>query len=188
MGLQFSEKKATQAAALFLSLSDRKLNYMVLVKDLYLTDRRALACWGRSVTNDRFYSMKLGPVLSHVLDLINEQPMPDESRYWSKFISPPSDYHVTLKEDPGTGQLSTAEEELIKATFKEYRSYQVRPFEFAKFLHSSLPEWEHLNGGRSPITIRSILLAAQKSTDEINEIENDLSGVSFVHSRFSAED
>ena len=67
----FDEKKATQAAACFLKLADGGLNYMVLIKDLYLADRQALAGWGRSITNDKYYSMKCGPVLSNVLDQIN---------------------------------------------------------------------------------------------------------------------
>ena len=68
----FDEKKATQAAACFLKLADGGLNYMVLIKDLpYLADRQALAGWGRSITNDKYYSMKCGPVLSNVLDQIH---------------------------------------------------------------------------------------------------------------------
>ena len=185
--LRFNEKKATQAAALFIRLAGNRLNYMVLIKYLYLADRKALTTWGRLITNDRFYSMKLGPVLSNVLDLINEERMPDEDSYWYRFISSPSDYKVTLNEDPGIGKLSIAEEELIRETFEKYRKYQDKQFDFAKVLHDELPEWEKLKYGRKLITIQSILLAAQTSDEEISQIEGELKEVNFVDSLLSAE-
>ena len=185
--LRFNEKKATQAAALFISLAGDRLNYMVLIKYLYLADRKALTTWGRLITNDRFYSMKLGPVLSNVLDLINEERMPDEDSYWYRFISSPSDYKVTLNEDPGIGKLSIAEEELIRETFEKYRKYQDKQFDFAKVLHDELPEWEKPKYGRKLITIQSILLAAQTSDEEISQIEGELKEVNFVDSLLSAE-
>lgn len=188
MDHEFNEKKATQAAAFFLRLAGGELNYMVLIKDLYLVDRQALAGWGRSVTGDRHYSMKLGPVLSNVLDLINNQPSPDESGYWSAHITPPSNYHVSLRDNPGTEKLSLAEEELIAEIYEEYESYQNRPFDFANYLHTCLPEWEPLTEGRKRISIRSILLAAHKETDEINEIEDELAHLSRVHSMFGVKD
>ena len=188
MNLEFSEKKATQAAAIFLRLAGNELNYMVLIKYLYLVDRKALAEWGRSVTNDRYFSMKLGPVLSNVLNLISEQPRPDESGYWSAHITPPSNYNVTLRDDPGTEKLSLAEEELIAETYGEYECYQTEPFDFATYLHTCLPEWEPLTEGRKPISIRSILLAAHKETEEINEIENELAHLSRVNAMFGVRD
>lgn len=134
MELRFSEKKATQAAALFLDLAGGQLNCMALIKDLYLADRESLNKWSRAITNDRFYSMKNGPVLSRVLNLIQEQPSPNEQRYWSRFISPPSEYRVTLIEKPERDQLSRAEEGLMRAIFEQYRDYQEKPFDFVVLL------------------------------------------------------
>ena len=70
MALIFNEKKATQAAARFLKLSGGTMNYMILIKDLYLLDRTALLNWGRLVTCDDIYEMKFGPVLSQIHDLM----------------------------------------------------------------------------------------------------------------------
>lgn len=188
MNLQFNEKKATQAAALFLKLADnRQLNYMVLIKDLYLADKEALSNWGRPITNDQYYSMKCGPVLSNVLDLIHEEPMPDETIFWAEYISPPSNYEVTLVKDPGLDLLSVAEENLIKSIFEKYKYYQTEPFKFVEYLHSSLPEWDRRTHGRSEITIRSMLLSAQKTPDEINDIENELVNIASVNSYFGIE-
>jgi len=75
----FNETKATQAAARFLHLADDHLNYMVLIKLLYLADREALVRWGRPITFDTYYTMKYGPMLSNVHDLITEMSLPEEN-------------------------------------------------------------------------------------------------------------
>lgn len=104
MRLPFDEEKATQIASKFIRLADGRLNYMVLIKLMYLVDREALLRWGSPVTFDDFYSMHKGPVLSHVLNLVTEMPEPD--RYWAKCISAPERWEVTIKTDPGNDQLN----------------------------------------------------------------------------------
>jgi uncharacterized phage-associated protein len=71
LNLSFDESKATEAAAFLLSRSDQTMNYMKLIKLLYLADREALIRWGRPISTDRYVSMKHGPVLSNVLNLIS---------------------------------------------------------------------------------------------------------------------
>src|SRR5678809_1346585 len=109
---KFNEEKATQAAAQFLALAGGRLNYMFLIKLLYMLDREALLRWGRPVTNDHYVSLKYGPVLSSVHDLITEMPLEGET-FSSKHISDPSHYIVQLNSNPGYAQLSEAEEDLI---------------------------------------------------------------------------
>ena len=75
------------------------MNYMKLIKLLYLMDREALIRWSRPVTGAKYYSMRLGPVLSEVRDLLTEPTMPGQEGYWAKHISPPSEYEVTLVQD-----------------------------------------------------------------------------------------
>lgn len=181
--VRFNEEKTTQAAALFLKLSGGRMNYMVLIKLLYLLDRRALLKWGRPVTGDDYYSMKLGPVLSEVLSLISEAPNPDKPGYWVAHISPPQSYEVELLEDPGDAQLSEAEESVIEAVFKKYGHFN--PFRLADFLHKLLPEWEELKSGRSPITYADILKAGNKSPAEIAAVERDLSSLAEVQQMFA---
>lgn len=102
MQLCFDETKTTQAAARFLRLAGGELNYMLLIKLLYLLDREALLRWGRPVSFDTFYSMSLGPVLSTVHDLITEPPVPQHESVWNKVISSPENYCVKLLKDLGT--------------------------------------------------------------------------------------
>ena len=70
MQTRFNQRKAAHAASVFLRLRGNKMSYLKLIKLLYLLDRTALERWERPVTGDRYVSMKLGPVLSNVRDLI----------------------------------------------------------------------------------------------------------------------
>jgi len=174
MQLPFNEVKATQAASRFLELAGGTLNYMVLIKLLYMLDRAAMFRWGRPVTFDEYYSMKNGPVLSAVHDLITEQCPPQESGYWSQHISEPSGYSVSLNSSPGDGSLSEAEEELIQSIFTEYKPYISKPFELVELLHKTLPEWTEITSGRVPLRHGDILRAANRSDVEVEAIEQEL--------------
>lgn len=183
MALIFNERKATQAAARFLELSGGSMNYMSLIKHLYLLDREALLRWGRLVSCDQFYEMKLGPVLSRVDNLITEMATAEESQFWTKFISVPSEWSVKLIGDAGKDELSEAEEELIEETHALYGHYA--PFDLADLLHKILPELKGIKTGRIPIKIRDILTAENKSEEEIEFIEKDLESISHVRTFFS---
>jgi uncharacterized phage-associated protein len=173
--LPFNEVKTTQAASRFLELAGGKLNYMVLIKLLYLLDRASLLKWRRPVTFDEYYSMKHGPVLSEVLSLITEMTPPFQRGYWAEHISAPSEWSVTLRAKAGDDALSEAEEELIQSVFEQYRPYFADdPFVLVKFLHDNLPEWTETQSGRVPILHRDILAAENKSEAEISAVVEEL--------------
>jgi Protein of unknown function (DUF4065) len=178
---QFDEAKATQAAARFLRHANGRMNYMVLIKLLYLLDRRSLLKWDRPSIFDDYFSMFDGPIVSQVHDLITEMPWPQELNLWIKFISAPSNYEVTLIGDPGNSQLSEAEEELIDELFAEYGREE--PFDLVDRLHKELPEWTPVERGeRARITVADILRAGKKSPEEIRAIEGELYSLQQVHS------
>jgi Protein of unknown function (DUF4065) len=176
----FNETKATQTAARFLHLASGRMNYMVLVKLLYLADREALLRWGRPMTFDTFYTMKLGPVLSNVLNLITEPSLPEEGRVWPQYISAPTQYEVELLKEAGDSELSEAEEELIDEIFAQFKDYISRPFPFADLLHDILPEVKRIESGRIPLEISDILRANHKSLMDIAAIEQELDGLAQV--------
>ena len=174
----FNEKKATQAAARFLILAKGKMNYMKLIKLLYLMDREALLRWARSVTNDEYYSMKFGPVLSEVHDLITEQPSPEQPTFWSRHISDPTHYEIELTKEPGDDELSEAEEDLIQEIHSQYGRYA--PFDLVKLLHQVLPEWKEVQHSRVQILYSEILAAGKKTPEEIAAIESELDSVARI--------
>jgi hypothetical protein len=182
----FNERKATQAASRFLRLSNGRMNYMVLIKLIYLLDRESLIRWGRPAVFDEYFSMHDGPVVSKIHELITEMPWPEELNFWIQHISPPSNWDVRLIGDAGNDQLSEAEEKLIDELFAEYGHYD-DPFKLVKRLHDELGEWMPVQRGqRAPITIEQILLAGKKSAKEIRAIEEDLNELQLIHSFLSS--
>jgi uncharacterized phage-associated protein len=180
MRLRFNERKTTQVASRFLKLGGGRMNYMKLIKLLYLADRGALLRWGRPLSGDSYFSMKLGPVLSEVHDLITEVPLPDQQSPWSEHISAPSNYEVELKRDAGDDELSKAEERLIDEIFSAYGHYA--PFDLVDLLHKTLPEWKEVQSGRVAIEYREILQAGDASPEEIAEIESELDSLRLIES------
>ena len=70
MQLRFNFEKSLQAAGVLLQLEEGRMPYLRLLKLLYIADRELLAESAASLTGDRAYAMKHGPVLSHVYSLI----------------------------------------------------------------------------------------------------------------------
>jgi uncharacterized phage-associated protein len=171
MMLLFNEAKATQAAARLLTLRGGTMSYLKLIKLLYLADREALIRWGHPITTDRFVSLDNGPVVSRIYDLIRNEPLPGSFRIWRKFISDPENYEVRLVGDPGSGELSRPEQELIDEVFAQHgRQNRWRVVDYTR----SLPEWTHPDGGALPIEYRDILKAAHKTEKEISAVEGAL--------------
>lgn len=178
MRLPFNEKKATQAAARFLRLANGRMNYMKLIKLLYIADREALLRWGRPITTDAYFSMQHGPVLSQVHDLITEGPNPLVGEtFWSQHVSEPEHYSVSLKADPSDDQLSEAEEELIDEAFAKFG--HLNEWKLVDVVHN-FPEWQNPEGGRIRIDYADILKAGNRTPEEIRAIEGELAALSEV--------
>jgi uncharacterized phage-associated protein len=181
--MTFNEKKTTQAASKLLTLANKQMNYMKLIKLLYLMDRKALIHWGRPITGDQYFSMPRGPVLSSVLDLIHEKPFRGREGFWVKHISPPANYEVELIQDAGRDELSAAEEKLIVEIYEEFGPFD--PFILVDHLHEMLPEWTPLTQGCRPIEYADILKAGQRTPEEIQAIQNELDHLGIIQSLFS---
>lgn len=167
----FNEKKATQVAARFLASAGRSLPYMSLLKFMYITDREALRRWHAPVTNDCYVSMKLGPVLSGVYDLI---VVPSETpTYWHRHISSPRDDDVSLVKDPGDDQLAPAEEELVDEIFALYGDRS--QWQLSDLTHD-FEEWKDPDGSSIPIGVREILTAVGVDDRADDTIARELQG------------
>src|SRR5580692_4396077 len=113
MMLRFNERRATEAAARFLSLRGGRMSYPKLIKMLYFLDREALLRWGRPVTTDRYVSMDNGPVVSRIYDLIREEAAPGTNSFWRRYVSAPLGWEVALIAEPVPSEISPAEGALI---------------------------------------------------------------------------
>jgi uncharacterized phage-associated protein len=168
---RFNERRATEAAARFLTLRGGRMSYLKLIKLLYLLDREALLRWGRPVTTDRYLSMDNGPVVSRIYDLIREEPAPGTDPIWRHYISGPQEYEVALFAEPETDELSRAEEALIEEIFAKFG--KMTRWDLVRVSHE-LPEWQDPNGSAIPIQYRDILRAGNKTESEIAAVEAEL--------------
>jgi uncharacterized phage-associated protein len=176
---QFNSTKAAQAAYRLLSMAGGKLNYMVLVKLLYLADRKALMELESPITGDRLTSLPHGPALSHILDLIRFGPIYESDAPWFRAVSPPIGYDVQRLEDIGDGELSNAEDQILKRTFEEYgtKTWQ----ELSRLTHD-LPEWTNPIGSSIPIPFENVLLLAGKTSEDLQRIREELAALRKVDS------
>jgi len=175
--LRFDEEKATQAAALFLKLRGGRMHYLKLIKLLYIIDREALLRWGRPVTGDRYVSMDHGPVLSQTLNLITEEPRPDEHTIWAEHISQPENFEVRLKNPAASDELSEAELQLIDEIFG--RHGRMKRWDLVDLVHL-FGEWQNPEGSAIPIQYRDILKAGGRTEGEIEAILQELDEVAMA--------
>lgn len=173
---KFHPEKAIQASALLLKLHGKRMKYLGLLKMLYIADRLALKCMEQPITGDRYFSMKYGPVLSKVYDLIKEKPIDNALPLWSKVISPRQGYknvYISLKKDPGNDELCQQEEEILKQVHRTFG--HLNPFTVAEWTHD-LPEWQKPEPENSaiPIAVEDILKYLGKSDTEIEAIREQI--------------
>src|ERR1700675_4380838 len=97
----FEVAKTIQAIGVLLrNLGRGQLEYLTLLKMLYIADRESLRDRGRPITGDQVVAMKQGPVLSGVYDLINFN-RPKDIPLWARFFSK-DEYDLVLNESPAT--------------------------------------------------------------------------------------
>jgi hypothetical protein len=97
INFKFDERKAAQVAGRLISQGGGEMNYMALLKLLYLIDREALLRWGKTITGDKIVAMKHGPVLSRIFDLISQKKQGLPKSTWHNLIPRPSPYVYTVR-------------------------------------------------------------------------------------------
>ena len=156
----FREDKTTQMAATFLKLGGRRMHYVKLLKLLYLADRKMLTTRGKLITYDRWVSLDNGPVLSLTYDLGKEDAKPS---YWKNSIAK-ENRDAVLCEDPGTEDLSQAEDKIIEETFAEFG--HLGPWQLVDLLHT-YTEWEDPHGKSTKIHYQTVMRSAGFSEEDI---------------------
>ena len=152
MRFVFDEHKAAQAASILLDRHDGVMPYIKLIKLLYLADRAALIETGMPITGDRFVSVKYGPVLSKVLDLI-EEPKPAEDSVWHNYVAR-KHFDVRLVGKTNADRLSAYELDLLNEITETYGRW--RPWAVVNLTHA-LPEWRDPGETSLPIEPADIL-------------------------------
>ena len=169
----FNPRKTTQAAAFLLKLHGGRMPYMVLIKLLYLADREALIKSGTPITGDTLFSMKNGPILSHVLNWINSGQDPKEFSPWFEFVSEPdADKQVSLKVPFSEGdELSQFHQNILEQVHKNFGNMD--RWALVDLLHKILPEWRDPDESSLPIAPEDILRAEKKSEEYIERLAKE---------------
>lgn len=183
MGIQFkfNLEKTVEAVALLLKLHGGTMRYLALLKMLYMADRIALERIEQPISGDIYVSMKFGPVLSRVYDLIKGKEVGGAINFWSKHISsrPENysssgyDYTIKLLDDPSDDELSEEEIEILNEVYRKYGG--VDRFDLAEITHL-FPEWKKPSGNirALPITFEDVFYSLGKSEEEIEQISEEV--------------
>ena len=179
MRFEFDAEKTAQAASYLVQLNDGTMSYMVLIKLLYLSDRRSLIETGAPITGDRMVAMPHGTVLSQTLDQINmgEPTETDEPVIWYNYLTEPENYNVSSKGEPGTDQLSRYELDVLRDTYEKFG--QMSRWVLRDYTHT-LPEWSDPHGSSFPIEPETILRTSGKSDEEIRELVEEAEEIWFM--------
>ena len=126
---------------MFLRLHQQPMHHLKLMKMMYMADRRSLEQIETTITGDSYVSMKYGPVLSNVYDLIKGQYKDSSVQaLWSTHISPRLNHQISLLKNPGNRKLCEFEEDLIREIYQDYKNYD--RFDLAEETHKLFPEWK----------------------------------------------
>lgn len=167
----FDEEKVTQMAAYLLTKSNRTMPYLTLVKLLYIADREALRRWGYPLTGDEYFSLKHGPVVSRVTDLIRNASERLRSKHWGKYIETiDKDKSVRLRRRPPFDLLSEAIRYLLDEIYERYA--RLDRWSLRDLAHE-FPEWKDPGDSRIPINYVDILKAVGRE-DEAEELAEEI--------------
>jgi uncharacterized phage-associated protein len=159
---RFHPEKAIQAVA-FLLRRERgfRMNYMRLLKVLYIAEREILAESGQPLTGSRVIAMQRGPVLEDVLQLIRGEHT--AVPLWSPFLRV-DHYNLEMVTDPGIGLLSRYVSRKLNEVAKRYDDLD--EWGMVAVTHA-FPEWLQNDPGESSqeIPLAHILEAVGRGAD-----------------------
>jgi uncharacterized phage-associated protein len=160
------ERKAADAASFLIHRHGGVMNHMLLVKLLYAAERESLKRFNRPIVGDRYVSMKHGPVVSGLLNLINEERT---FPAWAVLIERSSPTEVRLLTDePPLRSLSDADIEALTAAIEQYPDMD--QFEVRDAMHREFAEWENPGNSSWPIPVERILRVLNKSEDDVERV------------------
>lgn len=185
MPFRFDSEKTLQAIGVLLahSGSNKRDNYMRILKLLYMADRRSIGEMGRPITGDKFVAMKRGPVLTRTYNIIKEED--SESQVWAHYIAKKR-YDILLIQNPGIGKLSRYEIELLQTICEE--NQDLDEWAMVEKTHG-FQEWKQNNPGESSKSIPlSDVLGALGKQDELPHIQQQAAKSRAIKALFGGGD
>lgn len=166
----FNQRKVAQMAAFLLDRGRGRMNYLKLMKLLYLADRESLKRHGEPISGDRYVSMDHGPVLSQTLNLINGG-VEFEKDGWNHWIADKADYEVSLRRKAprdALDELSEAELDVLDAIHDKFGKWD--KWRLRDYTHRHCAEWQDPEGSSIPIEIVDIFKALGRKPAEAKKL------------------
>jgi hypothetical protein len=169
LGMQVD--KLIQTVGYLLRKYNHRLNYTKLIKELYLADKESLRAANQTITGDTYVSMKNGPVLSGLYDLIRGKYRDRNTQLlWdSRFTTDGLDLIAVVDRIPD-GKLSRFEKQTIDSIDKEFHAKSYG--QMIDYVHDPnvCPEWKDPGSSSAPIKMRDLLAGIGRSREEIEWI------------------
>ena len=159
------EKLMGIIACIMKKMDVKSINYMKVIKLMYLSDRLHIDKYDSSISNDEYYSMPHGPVLSRLYNLIMNESCDKFQKEWDKFFLRDG-YDIAIRDisvNEKILELSRAEENTIDEIVDKYGKMD-------KWDPHKLPEWEDPQGSSIPLPLRKIMEALGKDKKEIDAV------------------
>jgi uncharacterized phage-associated protein len=155
MKIPFNLEKAMAATSILLGETEHRcMEYLRLLKLLYIADREILAKSDAPLLGSRLVAMKNGPLHSRVFDLIKGED--SSATTWQKFFTTHS-YSIRLNEPAAISSLSRFEIRKLKEVSDKFRN--VGTWELVDMTHD-FPEWKKAYPDPTENTSRPIEFAA----------------------------
>lgn len=182
MSFHFNIHKVTQAVALLLSQEEgKKMNYMKLIKLLYIADRESLKETSAPITGDTHVVMKYGAVLSTTYDLIMDREWQVGYKVWSDYLRTEGVFLV-LVQDPGIENLCPYEIDKLTSVFQKHK--EKSGFDLAALTHEFEEVQRHETGDSSSKIPLPHTLEAVGRKDDIDDILQDEADAEFFAKLF----
>lgn len=143
LSMQNLEKLSQLVLYLLSKEESHSMNSLKLMKMLYLSDRESLKETCYSISGDTFVSLKNGPALQTVRELINGSKLDD--KWTALFIKENDLLKINTNDNLRFGKLSKFEMNIIDKVFDDFKDYTTE--ELIDYTHSSknIPEWHYDN-------------------------------------------
>jgi hypothetical protein len=164
-------EKLVQAVGYLLKKYNYRLNYTKLIKELYLADKDSLRAINQTITGDVYVSMKNGPVLSGLYNLIKGQYQdPNAQMFWDSRFSTDGRDLVAVADRIPEGKLSYFEKQTLDAIDDQFHAKNYG--QMIDYVHDPAvcPEWEDPGLSSIPIKMKDLLAGIGRTQEEIEWI------------------
>ncbi|MGY6648037.1 Panacea domain-containing protein [Wenyingzhuangia sp. IMCC45574] len=135
----FNYKKSVQAVNLFANLEGREINYTKAIKLIWLSDRYYLRNHGKTITGDKYFALKNGPLASCTSDIIKAYNLSDEELSYREEFFEVAGYILKSVKEPNLKVFSKKELEILKLIYKTFSNETWDSL--SNFSHI-FPEWK----------------------------------------------